>query len=473
MGIKKVLNAKSDAELLSYMINEDPTLGELDLPVQGQSIAPIGKIIMSTERYKNAFINMVNKIGLTVIDRNYWEDPWETFTERGALNWGQTIEEVAVDIADVYDYNTYCNSATHFLENVVPNVLSYFHQLNFQKFYKTTTSDDQMAMAFTREGGLFDLIEQIIGSLREGYKYDKYIVNKYMLCRRILDGTVTPIEIDGYASLTPRQRVTAMKDVSNKMTFRSPNYNPAGLRIATPFEDQIMILDTFAEAEISTEVLATSFFRNDAEFKTRLALIDGFNNHDTARLTEVLGNQYVGFTSAELAALANVAGVIIDREWFQNYNYAFNTEGADGTRATEFFNGESLRNNHWLHVWKALSTSPFKQGVVFTKDVAPAVSSVTVSPATATIPAGMSVQMSAAVVTAGFANKAVTWSVATSTTGAEATIDKNGLLTIASTTPAEASFTVTATSVYDSTVTGTATISTPAASTQASANTRK
>ena len=463
MGIKKVLNAKSDAELLSYMINEDPTLGELDLPVQGQSIAPIGKIIMSTERYKNAFINMCNKIGLTVIDRNYWEDPWETFTERGSLNWGQTIEEVAVDIADVYDYNTYCNSATHFLENVVPNVLSYYHQLNFQKFYKTTTSDDQMAMAFTREGGLFDLIEQIIGSLREGYKYDKYIVNKYMLCRRILDGTVTPIEIDGYASLTPRQRVTAMKDVSNKMTFRSPNYNPAGLRIATPFEDQIMILDTFAEAEISTEVLATSFFRNDAEFKTRLALIDGFNNHDTARLTEVLGDQYVAFTSAELAALANIAGVIIDREWFQNYNYTFNTEAADGTRATEFFNGESLRNNHWLHVWKALSTSPFKQGVVFTKDVAPAVSSVTVSPATATIPAGMSVQMSAAVVTAGFANKAVTWSVATSTTGAEATIDKNGLLTIASTTPAEASFTVTATSVYDSTVTGTATISTPAA----------
>ena len=90
-------------------------------------------------------------------------------------------------------------------------------------------------------------------------------------------------------------------------------------------------------------------------------------------------------------------------------------------------------------------------------------SSVTVSPATATIPAGMSVQMSAAVVTAGFANKAVTWSVATSTEGASATIDKNGLLTIASTTPAEASFTVTATSVYDSTVTGKATISTPAA----------
>lgn len=465
MSTKKVLGAKNNAELLSYIINSDPVLGEIDLPVQGQSIAPIGKLIMSTERYKNAFINMLNKIGLTVIDRNYWEDPWETFTERGTLNYGQSVEEVAVDIADVFDYNTYVNNTTHFLENVVPNVLTYIHDLNFQKFYKTTTSDDQMAMAFTREDGLFDLIEAIVGSLWEGYKYDKYIVNKYMLCRRILDGTVTSVEIDGYASLTARERVTEMKSVSNKMTFRSPNYNPAGLRIATPFADQIMILDTYADAEISTEVLATSFFRNDADFKTRLALIDGFGNHDTARLTEVLGNQYVAFTEAELAALNNVAGVIIDREWFQNYNYAFNNdaETANGTRATEFFNGETLRNNHWLHVWKVLSTSPFKQAVVFTKDVTPSITSVTVSPATATISAGAEIQMSAAVVTVGFANKAVAWSVATSTEGASATITKDGRLKISADTPAEATFTVTATSIYDSTKTGTATISTPAA----------
>lgn len=465
MSTKKVLGAKNNAELLSYIINSDPVLGEIDLPVQGQSIAPIGKLIMSTERYKNAFINMLNKIGLTVIDRNYWEDPWETFTERGTLNYGQSVEEVAVDIADVFDYNTYVNNATHFLENVVPNVLTYIHDLNFQKFYKTTTSDDQMAMAFTREDGLFDLIEAIVGSLWEGYKYDKYIVNKYMLCRRILDGTVTSVEIDNYASLGARERVTEMKSVSNKMTFRSPNYNPAGLRIATSFDNQIMILDTYADAEISTEVLATSFFRNDAEFKTRLALIDGFGNHDTARLTEVLGNQYVPFTEAELTALNNVAGVIIDREWFQNYNYAFNNdaETANGTRATEFFNGETLRNNHWLHVWKVLSTSPFKQAVVFTKDVTPAVSSVTVSPATATISAGAEIKMSATVETVGFANKAVVWSVATSTEGASATITKGGLLKISADTPAEATFTVTATSIYDSTKTGTATISTPAA----------
>ena len=437
MALNKVLKVNSDSELLSYIINVTPELAsEIDLPVQGKSIAPIGKLIMSNERFKNAFINTINLIGLTVIDRNYWENPWEAFTERGTLNWGQSVRELIVDIANVYDYNAYADSATHFLENVVPNVYNYIHEVNYQKFYKTTTSDEQMAMAFNTDGGLMDLIEKVVGSLYEGYKYDKYIVDKYMLCRRILDGTITSVEIDGYGSLTPRQRVSFIKNISNKMTFRSPNYNPAGVRVATPFADQIMILNTDFEADLSTDVLATSFFIDEAKFKTDLALIDGFNNHDTARLTELLGSAYIPFTDAELTALGAVPCVIVAREFFQDYNYSLDNmaDGSvNGTRATNFFNPETLKNNHWLHTWKVISTSPFQQAVVFTKDVTPAVSSVTVSPSSASVSAGQNLQLSASVATAGFANKAVQWSIdhdGETRADKKATIDNNGLLRI-------------------------------------------
>ena len=437
MALNKVLKVNNDSELLSYIINVTPELAsEIDLPVQGESLMPIGKLIMSNERYKNAFINTINLIGLTIIDRNYWDDPWEGFTERGTLNFGQSVREMIVDIADVFDYNEYASSATHFLENVVPNVYNYIHEVNYQKFYKTTTSDEQMAMAFNTEGGLMDLIEKVIGSLYEGYKYDKYLVNKYMLCRRILDGTITSVEIDNYASLTPRQRVAFIKNISNKMTFRSPNYNPAGVRVATPFADQIMILNTDFEADLSTDVLATSFFINEAKFKSDLALIDGFGNQDTARLTELLGSAYEAFTDAELTALAGIPCVIIDREFFQDYNYSLDNmsdRASSGVRATNFFNPETLKNNHWLHTWKVVSTSPFKQAVVFTKDVTPVVSAVTVSPSSASVSAGQKLQLSASVTTAGFANKAVQWSIAydgETREGKKATIDNNGLLSI-------------------------------------------
>lgn len=465
MALNKVLKVNNDTELLSYIINVTPELSsEIDLPTQGDSIQPIGKIIMSNERYKNAFLNTINLIGLTVIDRNYWENPWEVFANRGTLNYGQTVRELIADIADVYDYNEFANSPDHFLENVVPNIYNYLHEINYQKFYKTTTSDEQMAMAFNTEGGLFDLIEKIVGSLYEGYKYDKYIADKYMLCRRIIDGTITSVKIDNYANLTPRQRVSKLKNVSNLMTFRSPNYNPAGIRISTSFDRQIAIINTDFEADMSTEVLATSFFRNEAEMKSRSALIDGFGKHDEARLKELLGEAFVPFTEEEKEALKNIPAVIIDEEWFQDYSYAMDNR-AD-TKMTEFYNPESLKRNHWLHTWKVLSTSPFKNAVVFTIDT-PAVTGVTVNPAEVSASAGLDVQLQAVVATQGFANKAVTWSITQdpeTDTAKKATVDLNGKVHIpaghiASTQDEENTLVkVTATSVYDNNKSGAASI---------------
>ncbi|MBO7695210.1 MAG: hypothetical protein J6T10_21520 [Methanobrevibacter sp.] len=469
MPITDKLKVRNDSELLSYMINISPELREdINLPVQGQSLVPIGKLIVSNERYKNAFINAINVIGLTLIHRNYWEDPWENFTNNGVMYFGDSFREMAVDIADVFDYNTYATDVDHFLENVVPDVYEYVHRLNYQKFYKTTTSDAQMAMAFATEGGLLTLVDEIVSSLWEGYKYDKYIVNKYMLCRRIVDGTVTSVQIPNYDSLTARQRVSFLKSVSNKLIFRNPNYNPMGMRIATPFEKQIAILNTDFEADMSTEVLATSFFRNDAEMKTRLALIDGYGNHDVVRLTEVLGDQFIPFTSDELAALANVPVSIIDDEFFQNKTYALDnvaetelenvmSANTAGIKRTSFYNPETLKNNHWLHYWGVKATSPMKQAVVFTKD-AVGVTTIAVSPESASLIAGSELKLASVVTTTGFANKAVLWSVDSTSAGLGVTIDQSGLLKVPSTVTADTEITVTATSIADSSKTATATI---------------
>ena len=462
------LNTRDSGELLSYIINFDPALREeIDLPVQGESIIPIGKIILSNQRYKNAFLNTINLIALTVISKNDFNDPWEAFTEKGVINFGQSVREIAVDIADVYDYNEYVDNATHFLENVVPNVYQYIHELNFQKFYKTTTSDEQIAMAFSREQGLYDLIEEVINSLYRAYKYDKFLVNKYMLARRIIDGTMTPSNINSWNTLTPRERVAKMKNVSNLMTFMSPNYNPAGLRRATAFEDQIMILNSQMEADMSTEVLATSYFLNQAEMKTNMALVDKFTMEDEARLEELLGDQYVAFTEDENNLLGIIPAVIISRNWYKNYTYTLDNASdmsLAGTRASSFYNPETLRTNHWLHAWKVFSTSPFEQGTFFianpTADGQPAVNSVTVSPATATIMKGQSLQLTAVVDAVLGANKSVYWFLDDEVVEAGAKISQTGLLTI----PANLDLTdisevrVGAGSVYDAYKSGYATI---------------
>lgn len=97
-----------------------------------------------------------------------------------------------------------------------------------------------------------------------------------------------------------------------------------------------------------------------------------------------------------------------------------------------------------------------KTGAVFTSET-PAVSSVSVSPATATVSKGQTLQLNATVVTTGFANKAVGWAVDSTSEADGVTISSTGILNV----PANAtvqSITVTAQSIYDSTKTGTATI---------------
>ena len=287
-------------------------------------------------------------------------------------------------------------------------------------------------MAFTSEDGLYELIDATIGMLYESLKYDTYLVDKYQLCRRIVDGTMTSVKITDYASLTPRARVAFMKNISNKMAFRSPNYNPAGIRKATSFENQILIMNTNFEADMSTEVLATSYFRNDAEFKTNMALCDGFDSFDSARLAELLGDAYVPFTDAEITALAKVPAVIVSREWFMDYDYLLDM--GSNMKQTEFYNPVTMKNNFFLHAWRVFSTSPFENAVVFTSDT-PAVSSISVSPESATMYKGQKLQLSASVATAGFANKAVLWSIDASSESKGASINQAGLLSVPSDYP--------------------------------------
>lgn len=475
MSVKKVsaqnLNVKTSAELLSYVINQTPLLREnIDLPVQGESINGIGKIIMKNVAYKNAFLNTINLIGLTVITRNQWENPWKRFTVKEPLSWGQQVREVICDIANVYDYNEMLKRESDFIKTEVPNVLSYLHEINYQKFYKTSTSDEQMAMAF-ETGDLFRLIDIIVNSLYEGYEYDTYLVNKYMLARRILDGTVTSVQIADIENKTDREVVAEIKTQSNNMTFRSPNFNPAGLRKATRFDDQFAIVSTLFDAKFTTNVLATSYFKSDAEMKANMELCDGFGNFDMPRLAEIFAKRddngavipdkyvdgYVPLTDDERTKLNQIPCVIVGYDFFQDHPYGMDNADMGGLKRTEFYNPQTLKRNHFLHCWGVVSTSPFENAVVFTVDV-PAVTSVTVSPSTANMSKGQSLDLVATVVTTGFANKAVTWSVDNTSYAAGVRISESGKLTVPATATISAAITVTATSVYDKEKKGTASI---------------
>lgn len=455
MATAKALSTKNSQKLLNYIAQVSPELQEvINLPQQGADIQKIGDLIMSKTRYKNAFLNAVNVIALTLIISDAWANPWEYFTDQGQIKYGQSVREMIVDLVEAEDYNQYMNNPTHFLEQQVPNVLNYMHEINFQKFYKASVNDQEIALAFYNKTGVYDLIQAVYTALRKSYVYDRYIVDKYQVQRRLINGTIPCITIADFDTNDARDNVAIMKEYSNNMTFLSPNYNPAGLRLATPFDRQRTIISTGFEAQMSTKVLATSYFRNDAEMRTKLALIDGFGNNDWTRLANLLGEAYTEFTSAELKRLANVTGLIISDNFFKDYYYAL--DNTADTMSTEFRNPETLTRTMWLHAWRIFSTSPFEQCLAFSKDES-TVTGVTVSPSTATVSKGQKLQLTASVEVTGITNKAVMWSIDSDSESKGVSINQNGELTVTAGSTAT-TVTVTATSIFDNTKSGTATI---------------
>lgn len=455
MATAKALSTKDSQKLLNYIAQVSPELQEvIDLPQQGADIQKIGDLIMSNTRYKNAFLNAVNVIALTLIISDAWANPWEDFTDQGQIKYGQSVREMIVDLVEAEDYNQYMNNPTHFLEQQVPNVLNYMHEINFQKFYKASVNDQEIALAFYNETGVYDLIQAVYTALRKSYVYDRYIVDKYQVQRRLINGTIPSVTIEDFDTNDARDNVAIMKEYSNNMIFLSPNYNPAGLRLATPFDRQRTIISTGFEAQMSTKVLATSYFRNDAEMRTKLALIDGFGNNDWARLANLLDEAYTEFTSAELKRLANVIGLIISDNFFKDYYYAL--DNTADTMSTEFRNPENLTRTMWLHAWRIFSTSPFEQCLAFSKDKS-TVTGVTVSPSTATVSKGQKLQLTASVAVTGITNKAVMWSIDSDSESKGVSINQNGELTVTAGSTAT-TVTVTATSIFDNTKSGTATI---------------
>lgn len=410
-----------------------------------ESIRTIGAIIMDYPALQNEFLNaLVNRIGRVMITSKMYSNPI-AFFKKGVLEYGESIEEIFVNIAKVQEFNPEIAEQEVF-KRVVPDVRAAFHIMNYQKFYKATVSQEQLKQAFLSWDGVTDLIARIVDSMYTGANYDEFLVMKYLLARHILDGRVYPVTVPTVTAENAKAIITTVKGVSNKLTFMNSEYNPAAVRTFTDKADQYMIVNSVFDATMDVNVLASAFNMDKAEFLGHRVLIDGFGDLDVARLREIFAGDptYNEPSQEELAALNAIPAVIVDKDWFMVFDML--------TQFTEQYNGQGLNWNYFYHVWKTFSVSPFANSVLFVPGT-PSVTSVTVSPTTATVQKGGSVSLSAVVATEYFAPQTVVWT----SSADDVKVSAAGVVTVdadASSTTA----TITATSAFDGTKKATCTV---------------
>lgn len=419
-----------------------------------ESIRAVGEQILAFQPRMNEFVSaLVNRIARVVVTSKLYSNPL-AFAKKGLLEYGETIEEIFVDIAKAnsYDWNS-TNETEQAFKREHPDIKTAFHALNMQTYYKATVSEQNLRQAFLSLNGVTDLITRIVNSLYSGAAYDEYIMMKYVIAQSLIPGNVKMTKIDAVGDeASGKAAVKKVKAITGKLQFMSNEYNMAGVNtfISSP-SDIFVVMTADYEASIDVDVLASAFNMDKVQFMGQRVLVDSFsfNVGELARLDELLENDptYVRPSANDLTALKTVGIVVMSRDWFQVYDVL--------NQFTEQYNAALLYWNEFNHVWRIYSASPFAPIVGFTTTT-PSITSVEVKLPTA-VKAGDRIVAVATVTGTAFANKGVKFSLSRTT---NATIDENTGF-IAFNEHATGSYTVIATSVFDPSKKGTAAVVLP------------
>ena len=329
-----------------------------NVPVVTKSsdIPKVGEVIYGTPAFANQFINaLVNRIALVRVQSATFNNPY-AILKKGYLEFGETVEDIFVQIANVIDYSAEKAPARE-LKRTIPDVKSAFHTMNWRVMYPVTIQDEDLRMAFVSVDGVQNLIAKIVDSVYTAAEYDEFLLFKYLLIKSISAGKLYPVSIGDGTDL--KDSAKAFRGTSNVIQFMSNTYNEAGVKTNTPKDRQVIFMDAMFNAEFDVDVLAGAFNMEKADFMGRLFLIDNWTTFDNDRFNIIRDNSdgIEAITAEELALMADVKAVILDENFFQIYDNL--------NKMTENYIGSGLYWNYWYHTWKTVSVSPFSNAIVF------------------------------------------------------------------------------------------------------------
>ena len=318
-------------------------------------IPRVGEVLYGYPAMANQFINaLVNRIALVRVKSATFNNLYADL-KKGYLEFGETVEEVFVEIAKAREFSAEKAHARE-LKRTLPDVRTAFHVMNWRVQYPVTIQDEDLRQAFLSINGVQDLIAKIVDAVYTAAEYDEYLLFKYLMIKAIAHGKMHPVAID---DANMNNAAVAFRGASNMITFMNTKYNASGVHTSTPKSEQYIFMDAMYNASYDVNVLASAFNMDKAEFAGKLKLIDSWNTFDNERFAIITENSDMiePVTPEELALMADVKAVLVDGEWFQVYD--------NNNKFTETYVSSGMYWNYNYNVWKTVSSSPFSNAIVF------------------------------------------------------------------------------------------------------------
>lgn len=454
----KAVNPGTNAVALVNAVRKSASAdyrNSIDIAESFDDVKAIGATVMAYPGFQNEFLDcLVNKIASTYVMAKMFTNPLAMF-KKGELNLGETVELIFNDIIKARQYNI-DTAENEVFKRGDANALTAYVSINSKIFYKATVEPNQLAHAFITETGFYALIENITAQLVNSASQDEFMAMKYLVVKQLLDGKFKVVKIPEVDKTNMDDIITAIKTVSNEIEFPSTgvNYNYAGVHTFSTKDDQYLIMSSAFDASMDVNALAAAFNMEKKEFLGHRVRIDSFGAIDVDRLNAMFKGVagYEAPTPDELAAMASVPAILIDRDWF----FILNQNLQNGVDTLQ--NPEGMYRNYWRHIWTAYNTNPFAIAVAFIPG-APKVESIELSPSTLTVSNGQTAQLTVNVETDNYAPTDVTFE----SDSDHVDVDYRGRVFVHANAPTSISAKITATSTFDGTKKGTATVKTPTA----------
>ena len=421
-----------------------------------ENLRTIGSILTNNMTFMNQWLNtLYERIALVrIVTMDGYQNPLAMYKRK--LEYGESYLEYATRLvkAKVRDYNY---AKEHFMDIELPEHLSAIFHINCEIHYDTTILPAELKKAFLSYDRFAEFLDTEIDNLYRSMEYDEFLAMKYVVARAILNGDIATKEIPEVTAANAREIVTRIKGVSNEMLFMNSKYSKANVETYAKREDQHMLVSSDFSAVVDVNVLALAFNMDRSQFLAQQVLIDSFGELDTDRLDVLFSKDplYVTLTAQQLEDLKKVPAVLMHRDWFVVLDQM--------TEIYQSLNQMGPYQNYSLHCSRTYCFSPFFKAVAFTVG-AQSITSVTVAPAAKTMARGDIATFKANVVSVNLADPSVVWTV-DEDHASDVVLDRIDGNTVSvrlvNAIDAADEITLTATSVFDNTKTGTATITPP------------
>lgn len=277
---------------------------------------------------------LVKQIGLITIDSLFFNNPL-TRLKKDPMRFGNTHEEIFVNMikGTQFDNRAGIEKAFAIYES---NIMAAYHRVNFDMQYPVTVSYRNLQDAFTSEYGIRDLITAKVQQCFSSANYDEYLAMKQLAESGYTKGYLYPVKVPAITDeTTSKTFLASVKEYVGNIAFPNPLYNLAGATSFSSPNTLVFITTPKVNAQLGVQALAYMFNDDRAALNVETIIIDKFTN-------------------------PNIQGILCDIRFF-NVREQFR-------EFTDNYNGASLNWNYFYTVVEMISASPFYPCVVFTTE---------------------------------------------------------------------------------------------------------